>query len=134
MGVPPRRIILWGESLGTSLAARLATRVDFAALILESPFTSVADLARRSYPFVPVDLLLKDRFESLSFIGNVSAPILILQGGRDGIVPPEMGQEMKMAARAPAELWVAPEAGHNDLASFGAIEAAADFVARQIKP
>jgi uncharacterized protein len=130
MGVSPARTLLWGESLGTSLAVRLPSRNEVAAVLLESPYTSMADLARRSYGFVPVDLLLRDRFESLSVIGAVHAPVLVMQGGRDAIVPPAMGRTLKAASGGPTELFLAPEAGHNDLASFGAIEAAAAFVAR----
>jgi fermentation-respiration switch protein FrsA (DUF1100 family) len=130
LDVPPSRTVVWGESLGSNLAARLAAEQAFAAVILESPFTSVAALARKFYPFVPVDLLLKDRFDTLSFIAAVRAPVLILQGGRDHLVPPSMGRTLYEAAAAPKQLWVAPEADHNDLGMFGAVEAAAAFVQR----
>ncbi|MCW3473572.1 alpha/beta hydrolase [Limobrevibacterium gyesilva] len=130
MGVPPARTLLWGESLGTALAVRLATEADVAAVLLESPYTSMADLARLRYPFVPVDRLLKDRFESLSRIGAVRAPVLVMHGAHDTIVPPAMGRAMHAAAKGPAELWLAPDAGHNDLATFGAVEAAVGFVDR----
>jgi fermentation-respiration switch protein FrsA (DUF1100 family) len=130
MNVPPSRTVLWGESLGSNLAVRLAATQGCAAVILESPFTSVAALAKKFYPFVPVDLLLKDRFDTLSHIAAVRSPVLILQGGRDRLVPPSMGRMLYEAATAPKELWVVPEANHNDLGMFGAVEAAAAFVQR----
>jgi fermentation-respiration switch protein FrsA (DUF1100 family) len=130
-GVDLDRIVLYGESLGTSIAVRIASRRRVAALVLESPFTSIAPLARQRYPFVPVDLLLTDRFESLPFIGAVKAPILILQGARDTIVPIESGRRVFAAAQQPKELWVAPDGGHNDLATFGALDATIDFIRRR---
>jgi fermentation-respiration switch protein FrsA (DUF1100 family) len=128
MYVAPEQTVLWGESLGSNLAVRLAATQPFAAVILESPFTSVAALAKKFYPFVPVDLLLKDRFDTLSHIAAVRSPVLILQGARDRLVPPSMGRTLYERVTAPKELWVAPEADHNDLGMFGAVEAAAEFV------
>ena len=130
LGVPPQRTVLWGESLGSHLAVRLAAAQPFAAVILESPFTSVAALAKSFYPFVPVDLLLKDRFETLPRIAAVRSPVLVLQGGRDRLVPPAMSRSVYEAVTARKELWTAPEADHNDLGLFGAVEAAVAFVQR----
>jgi fermentation-respiration switch protein FrsA (DUF1100 family) len=130
LGVRPDRILLWGESLGTNLAIVLAAEHDVAAVLLESPYTSIAETAQVHYPYAPARWLIKDRFNSLSRIGRVRAPILIMQGARDEIVPPAMGRALLQAATAPAELWVAEQAGHNDLAQAGAIEAAAAFVGK----
>jgi fermentation-respiration switch protein FrsA (DUF1100 family) len=130
MGLAPGQIVLWGESLGTNLAVRLAAKGEFAAVILESPFTSVAALGRKSYPFVPVDLLLKDRFDTAARVAAVRSPTLVLQGGRDRLVPLAMSRGVFDALTAPKELWTAPEADHNDLAMFGAVEAAIEFVRR----
>jgi hypothetical protein len=133
-GVAPSRIVLWGESLGTGPAIRLAAEdpAAVAAVILESPYTSLLALARLHYPLLPANLLLRDRYDSLSRIGAVAAPILILQGGRDTLVPPALGRELAAAARAPVELWEAPGAGHNDLGPAGAVEEAARFLARRL--
>ena len=130
LGVPPNRILLWGESLGTSLAVWLGSENTVAAVLLEAPFTSITDAAQRQYPYVPVRPLLKDKLDSLSRIGRVRAPILVMQGGRDRLVPPEMGRALIAAATAPTELWVAPDAGHEDLGPLGAMDAAARFVSR----
>lgn len=131
-GVAASRIVIWGESLGTGLAIRLAAEQprDMAAVILESPFTSLLALARLHYPLLPSQLLLRDRYDSLSRIPAVQAPVLIVQGARDTLVPPAMGRELAAAARAPIEVWEAPAAGHNDLGPAGAIEEAARFLAR----
>ncbi|HET6197359.1 MAG TPA: alpha/beta hydrolase [Acetobacteraceae bacterium] len=131
LGVPPQRTVLWGESLGSNLAVRLAMTRDFAAVILESPFTSVTALAKALYPCVPVDLLLKDRFETLPRIPAVRSPVLVLQGGRDRLVRPAMSRAVYAAVTARKELWTAPEADHNDLGMFGAVEAAVAFVQKQ---
>jgi fermentation-respiration switch protein FrsA (DUF1100 family) len=131
MGVPPERTVLWGESLGSNLAVRLAAGAAFAAVILESPFTSVAALAKKFYPFVPVDLLLKDRFDTASRLAAVRSPVLVLQGSRDRLVPPAMSRAVFDALTAPKELWTAEEADHNDLGMFGAVEAAVAFVERR---
>jgi fermentation-respiration switch protein FrsA (DUF1100 family) len=129
-GVPARRVLLWGESLGSGVAVRLAAELDVGAVLLESPFTSIAALAQQRFPFVPVSLLLRDRFDLIGRIAAVGAPVLVMTGGRDAIVPPEMGRAVFAAARGPAEFWYAPEAGHNDLAEAGALEAARAFVQR----
>jgi fermentation-respiration switch protein FrsA (DUF1100 family) len=133
-GVPAPRTVIWGESLGTGLAIRLAAEEPsaMAAVILESPYTSLLALARLHYPLLPAGLLLRDRYDSLSRIPAVQAPVLIVQGARDTLVPPAMGREIAAAARAPIELWEAPGAGHNELGAAGAVEEAARFLARRI--
>ena len=134
MGVAPERMLLWGESLGSGVAVRLAAERPVAALLLESPFTSVAALACRRFPFVPVGVLLEDPLDALSRIASVRTPLLVMQGDRDDVVPPEMGRALHAAAAEPKELWHAPDAGHNDLAPFGAVETAAAFVRRWVAP
>jgi fermentation-respiration switch protein FrsA (DUF1100 family) len=130
MGIPLDRILVWGKSLGTGPAVRLATEQRVAALLLEAPYTSVADLARLRFPLVPVDMLLLDRFDSLRAIGRVQAPVLVMHGERDRIVPAAQGRAMFEAAPSPKELWIARDTGHFGMVDAGAIEAAADFVKR----
>lgn len=127
-GVPSHKVILYGESIGTGIATRLATERKVGGLILESPYTSILDIACQLVPWLPVRLLLSDRFEQLSLITMVHAPLLILQGALDRIVPPAMGQAVFAAANQPKRLWTAPKGGHNDLAVFGAMKAAIAFV------
>jgi uncharacterized protein len=128
MGLPGRRVLLWGESLGTALAVRLAADKAVGGVLLEAPFTSVAALARAYFPFVPTGWLLRDRFDLVGRIGMVHAPVLVMTAGRDEIVPPAMGHAVFAAANQPREFWLAPDAGHNDMAEAGCLEAARAFV------
>ncbi|MGG5823008.1 alpha/beta hydrolase [Falsiroseomonas sp. HW251] len=134
-GIAPSRIVLWGESLGTGIAIRLAAEQPdaVAAVVLESPYTSLLDLAHRHYPLLPATLLLRDRYDSLSRIPAVRAPILILHGARDGLVPVEMAHRLKAAATAPVELHELPNAGHDDIATWGGLDAAAAFVGERLR-
>lgn len=131
-GVGPDRLVLYGESLGSGVAVGLAAKRDVAGVILEAPFTSVAEVAQYHYSFVPASLLVRDRFDSLSRIGDVKAPILILHGEQDRIVPVRFGRALFNAAPEPKELWLAHEGGHEDLARFGALEAVFSFLQRRV--
>ena len=129
-GIEHRRVVVYGESIGTGVATRVAAGRDVGALVLESPFTSLVDIARRRFPRLPVGPLVRDRFDQLPRTGQVRCPILVLQGARDTVVPPDLGQTLFDAAPQPKELWVAPEGGHNDLFRFGAADVVAAFVDR----
>jgi fermentation-respiration switch protein FrsA (DUF1100 family) len=131
-GLTPNRLVLYGKSLGSGVAVALATQRDIAGLILEAPFTSVADVAQFHYSFAPAAMLVRDRFDSLSRIDQVRAPILVLHGERDRVVPVRFGRALFDAAPAPKELWLAPEGGHGDLSRFGALEVVRSFVARRV--
>jgi fermentation-respiration switch protein FrsA (DUF1100 family) len=112
--VDQSRLVYFGESLGTAVAVDLAVDHPPAALILRSPFTSMTDLGRHHYPFLPVRFLLRDRFAAIDQIGQVRAPLLVIAGGRDRIVPIENSRRLYDAATAPKELLVLPDADHND--------------------
>lgn len=131
-GVAPARITVWGESLGTGIAIRLAAEQpgEIAAAVLESPYTSLLDLARLHYPILPAGLMLRDHFDSAVRIGRVRAPILVLNGEADTLIPPGMSRELAQHARVPVEIWEAPGAGHNELGEAGGIAAAAEFLRR----
>lgn len=131
-GIASDRLVLYGESLGSGVAVPLAARNEVAALILEAPFTSVAEVAQYHYSFVPASALVRDRFDSLSRIGEVRAPILVLHGERDRVVPIRFGRALFDAAPEPKELWAAREARHEDLVRFGALEAVRSFLERRI--
>jgi fermentation-respiration switch protein FrsA (DUF1100 family) len=133
-GIEASRIVPWGESLGTGLAVRLASEAAVGAVLLESPYTSIAAIARRQFPFVPVDWLLRHRFEVIGRVERVRAPVLVMAGGRDAIVPPAMSRAVFAAANEPKAFWFAADAGHNDLAEAGALEAARAFVAEHWRP
>jgi uncharacterized protein len=113
-GVDLSRLVYYGESLGTAVAVDLAAEQPPAALALRSPFTSMADLGRYHYPFLPVRLLLRDRFSAIDQIRRIRVPLLVIAGGRDRIVPVDNSRRLYEAAIAPKTLLVLPDADHND--------------------
>jgi hypothetical protein len=131
-GIAPNRFVIYGESLGSGVAVLLAAQREVASLILEAPFTSVAEVAQYHYSFIPASALLRDRFDSRAKIGNVRAPILVLHGERDRVVPLRYGRALFDAAPDPKELWLSREAGHEDLVRHGALEAVLDFLRRRV--
>ena len=100
-GIEEKNIILYGESLGTGVAVEIAQNKNYAGVILESPFTSMVNMGKKYYPFFPVNLLLKDKFESYKKINNISVPVLIMHGKVDKIVPYDMGKKMYELANEP---------------------------------
>ncbi len=112
--VDASRLVYFGESLGTAVAVDLAVEHAPAALVLRSPFTSMGDLGQHHYPFLPVRLLLRDRFATIDKIRRIRVPLLVIAGGRDRIVPIENSRRLYDAAVAPKTLLVLPDADHND--------------------
>jgi len=100
-GIEEKNIILYGESLGTGVAVEIAQNKNYAGVILESPFTSMVNMGKKYYPFFPVSLLLKDKFESYKKINNIFVPVLIMHGKVDKIVPYDMGKKMYELANEP---------------------------------
>jgi fermentation-respiration switch protein FrsA (DUF1100 family) len=100
-GVKEKNFILYGESLGTAVAIETAQNKDFAGIILESPFTSMLELAQKYYPVLPVKYLLKDKYETIKKLPNISSPLLVLHGRLDSIVPFTMGQKLFEQANEP---------------------------------
>jgi uncharacterized protein len=131
-GIAPDRLVIWGESLGSGLAVPLAAQRAIAGLILEAPFTSVAEVAQYYYSFIPAAALVRDRFDSVASIGRVKAPILVLHGERDRVIPLRFGRALFDAAPEPKEFWLAPEGGHDNLVRYGAFEAVASFLRRRV--
>jgi uncharacterized protein len=95
------KIIIYGESLGTGVATEIAQNKNFAGIILESPFTSMIEAGKENYPLLPVNFLLKDKYESNKKIKNINSPILIMHGKVDNIVPFHMGKTMYELANEP---------------------------------
>ena len=112
--VDPSRIVYFGESLGTAVAIDLAVEYPPAALVLRSPFTSMADVGQHHYPFLPVRLLLRDRFAAIDQIRRIQVPLLVIVGGHDRVVPIDNSRRLYDAAVAPKTLLVLPDADHND--------------------
>lgn len=111
-GVNPRDIILYGESLGTGVAAQVALDKKVSGVILDSPFTSMVELAEQFYPWLPVRFLLKDRYESMHHIRDVHAPVFVVHGEADDVVPVAMGRRVFAAANEPKDIVTLPGVGH----------------------
>jgi uncharacterized protein len=109
-----RPVIYLGESLGSAVATELAVEHPPGALILRSPFTSMVDVGQAHYPFLPVRWLLRDRFGSVDRIASVRAPVLVIAGDRDSIVPLDQSRRLYEAARAPKSLLIIRNGDHND--------------------
>lgn len=119
--IPEEKIILYGQSLGTGVATEIAARFpSVAAIVLESPFTSMTDVAAGRFPFIPVRILLTERFDSFSRIASVRRPLLVLHGEKDIFVPHELGRKLYERANDPKKFISVKDAGHADLEDFGA--------------
>jgi hypothetical protein len=112
--VDRNRLVYFGESLGTAVAAGLAVDYPPAALVLRSPFTSMTDVGRHHYPIVPVRWLLRDRYDTIDRIAHVKAPVMVIGGDADRIVPIAQTRRVFEAARDPKSLLVIKGADHND--------------------
>lgn len=112
--VLPERIAYFGESLGAAVAIQLSRAHPPGALILRSPFSSLAAIGRTHYPWLPVGLLLRDQFASIDVIGTIRAPLVIIAGDADRIVPLHDTQRLFDAAQMPKRLVIIAGADHND--------------------
>jgi pimeloyl-ACP methyl ester carboxylesterase len=113
-GTPRSSIMLWGRSLGSGVAVEMAIRGHGGRLLLSAPFTSIPDVATRVAPFLPMRMLLDDRFDSLAKARHLKMPTLIYHGDQDRVVPYDMGVTMSQAI-AGSELMTVVGAGHNDM-------------------
>ena len=114
-----RDLVYLGESLGTGVAVEMARRREPRALVLQSAFSSAVDIGENIYWFLPIGLLMKDRYDSIDKIGAIRCPLLMIHGARDRIVPMKYGLALFRAAGEPKEWYELERAGHNDLVSVG---------------
>jgi fermentation-respiration switch protein FrsA (DUF1100 family) len=126
---PPERLVLYGESLGTGVAVALAAEHKIGKIVLEAPFTSAVDVGAAAYPFLPVRLMMHDQFRSDERIGKVTAPVLVLHGARDEVVPIGYGERLYARVAAPKKFVRFSEGHHSDLDDHGAPAAVRDFIA-----
>ena len=117
-GVNRKRIYVYGRSLGSAVATRVAADVPTAGLILESPFTSARDMAARTYRIFPLSLV-RLRLNNVETIQQVHCPVLVFHGTADRLVPMEMGRRVAAAAPGPAEFVMIEGAGHNETYGVG---------------
>ncbi len=111
-GYSLNQIVLHGESLGTTVAVRLASEFNVSAVSLEAPPTSMTDVMFCQYPFFPMSLLLRDKHDSLRYMSSIQSPLLIIHGEADTVVPVEQGKAMFAAANEPKEALYIPNVGH----------------------
>jgi alpha-beta hydrolase superfamily lysophospholipase len=114
LGVPPGRLLYFGESLGAAVVTELATEHPPAGLLLRSPFVDLASIAAVHYPVVPVRALLRDRFPVAEHVARVDVPTTVVYGSADSIVPPEQSRAVAEAAGQLHRLVEVPGADHND--------------------
>ncbi len=113
--IKPECMVLYGVSIGTGVAVQMAIEYPVGALILQSSFTSLVDLGNKHYFILPMSVIIKDRFNSLSKIDKVFEPKLFIHGKKDSVIPFSLGRQLFDKARSPKRLLVYPLSGHNDL-------------------
>ena len=131
LGLTDEQIIIYGESLGTGPAIHLAQDKSFRALVLQAPFTSVTERASEIYPWLPVSLVLKDRFNSISRVGHIQTPTLILAAEDDRIVPAYHAKRLFDAMGEPKQFVMFSGVSHNDFPLPAIFQHLRDFDNRQ---
>ncbi|GJM03590.1 MAG: alpha/beta hydrolase [Rhodomicrobium sp.] len=121
-------IVIYGESIGTSVAVQLAAKVKAAALVLEAPMYSVLSIAQARYPYVPVRPFLRDKFETNLYIKDVTAPLLVVHGDKDEVIPLASGQALYELAPEPKRFEVINGAGHNDIYDYAVVPVIDEFL------
>lgn len=119
LGYPPAQTVYFGESLGSGVAAALAARRPPAGVVLRSPFTDLADVGAHHYPWLPVRLLLRDRFPVTEHLAASDVPVTVVYGDRDSVVPTELSARVAEQVGVLAEEVVFAGADHNDGVMFG---------------
>jgi len=113
--IDPSKLVVVGRSLGTGIAVDLAAKHDLGGVVLISPFTSLADIGAKQFPFIPARYLLLDRYDSLQKIAKVDEKLRIVHGSKDNLVPIALGKELYNAANEPKEFITLEGVGHNDV-------------------
>ena len=120
--VQPAEIVVYGESLGSGVAVQLAERETVGGVILDAPYTSIADVGARLYPYLPVQTFILDRYDSLSRIARINAPLLIVHGDQDDLIPISMGRRLFEHAKEPRQFSPIVGGGHADHWMFGSYD------------
>jgi uncharacterized protein len=126
----PSRLVAYGESLGTGVVVRLATERRLAGVILDAPYTSVADIAAAIYWFAPVAWLMRDQFRSIDIIRQINAPLLILHGDLDQVIPITFGERLHAAAVEPKRFVRLQGVDHTSVLESGGLEPVKEFLAQ----
>ena len=120
-------IVLYGESLGTAVAVEMAIRYSFRSLVLEAPFTSIYDIAKKKYKIYPFKFLILDKFDNLIKISKINTPLLIISGKKDEVIPHRQSVKLFKKANEPKESVFIDEAMHNNLYDFGISKKVIEF-------
>ncbi len=123
------RLVGYGESLGTGVVLKLAAEVPLRAVVLEAPYLSIAAVAQERYPYAPVGWFMKDQFRSDEIIGRLQAPLLVMHGERDKIIPFAQGKALYALANPPKRFLRFPDGGHQDLPRYGSLAEIRRFLA-----
>lgn len=129
-GFKPSRLVYYGESLGTGVAVQMALEAPPRAIVLQSPYSSILDVAAPHFWFLPVAPLIRDKFDSASKVGKIHAPLLIIHGDKDNLIPITLAQKLYRAANQPKKFLTVHDAGHN-LLMDGALRQVMEWVAKQ---
>lgn len=129
-GVAPERTVFYGESLGSGIAIALAAERQCGGLVLETPYSSVAEVAQGHYWYAPARWLLRDKFDSMDRIGRIRAPLLLFHGDADTTIPIRFARHLFDAAPEPKEGQFLPGGAHTNLYDFGAGRLVLDFLDR----
>ena len=135
--IDPSRIILMGESLGCAVTVQTALDRKAAAVVLEAPFASIARMASAVFPFLPVQLFVRTKYDNLAKIARISRPLLVVQGTKDEVIPVEQGRLVFDAALEPKKYLGVEGAHHNDVYIVGGasyLKALSDFIKAVIPP
>ncbi len=124
----PGRIVLYGESLGTGVAVRLATERQVGGVILDAPYTSTADIAKGLFWYLPVALLMRDQFRSIDRIGDIKVPLLVMHGEEDSVIPIALSELLFKAANEPKRYLRLPGTDHVSVLESGGIDAVRRFL------
>lgn len=135
-GISPDQVAVYGESLGSAVAVTMAVENRIAAVVLEAPYSSIADVAQIHYWYLPTRWMVKDRFDLTRKISRIGAPLLVVHGERDRIIPVRFARELFSSAVEPKEARYLPDGGHNDLPDHGLARHVLEFLARRgaVKP
>ena len=131
-GYEPGQLVFYGESLGTGVATAMAAEYRAAALVLESAYSSVADVAQALYWYLPVRWLVKDNFNSVARMQKVRSPVLIIHGEGDRTIPAWSARKLLEASPEPKEGYFLPEGNHVNLYRMGVADLVLDFLDRRV--
>lgn len=131
-GYTNAQIVLYGESIGSGVAVQMAFETQPPLLILEAPFTSAVDVAKTAYFFLPVDMLMKDRFDNLEKIAAIKSQLLIVHGDEDETIPVSLAEKLFSAANHPKEFITINGGHHNDLYEHHAGHVITDWLGKKV--